>query len=90
MTKSPTCGIILRGEERQTVKFLGKGSAKGHPPRAEGAHSKGKVMKIKEYTLEHLAKGKLRREDKCSIMRLTYDCQDMEMAVAEIYRMAGV
>lgn len=44
---------------------------------------------MKEYKLEDLAKGKLHKEDLCSIFRLTYDCLDMEMKVREIYNEAA-
>lgn len=42
-----------------------------------------------EYKLRDLAKGKLRREDKCAAIRLTLDCDDMYVTVSDIYRMAG-
>ena len=45
---------------------------------------------MKEYTLKSFSKGRLRGEDLCSILRLTFECEDMDSKVKEIYREVGL
>lgn len=44
---------------------------------------------IREFTLLAFARGFLHPTDRCSLRRLTSGCQDMDMAVAAIYSLAG-